>query len=112
MPKFLEILVQSEFREFVLQVYPEVHILDRMYNDIDELHTGDHEFYVEAVVLSEIRHERRESSPLAANLLEIIERRQNDLVATLHQADGSEQLQHESFRPERRNKTSLRSVFI
>lgn len=84
MPKFLEVIVQAELGKLVLQMYPEVHVLDRMNDDVDELHTGDHKFYMEAVVLGEIRHKCRKSSPFGANFLEIIERRQNDLVAALH----------------------------
>jgi len=73
MPKLLEILVQSELGELVLQMYPEVHIFDRMHDYIDELHTGDHEFYVKTVVLREICHKCRKSSPFGANFFKVVE---------------------------------------
>lgn len=103
-PELLEILVQSELGELVLQMYPEVHILDRVHDYIDKLHTGDHEFYVKTVVLGEICHKCRESSPLGANFFEVIERRQDDLVAALYQADRREELQHQSLRSEKPNE--------
>jgi len=73
MSEFLEVFIQSKFCKLVLQMYPEVHVFDRMYNNIDKLHAGDHKFYMKAVVLGEIRHERRESSPLRADFFKIIE---------------------------------------
>jgi len=102
MPKLLEILIQSELRELILQMYPEVHIFDRMHDYIDELHTGDHEFYVKTIVLREIRHKCRKSSPLGANFFKVVKCRQDDLVATFYQADRSEKLQYQSFRPKKK----------
>lgn len=74
MPELFEILVQTELGEFVLQVYPEIHVLDRMNNNVHELHTGDHELYMKTIILGEVCHERCESSPFRANLLEVVER--------------------------------------
>lgn len=71
--KFLEIFIQSKFRKLVLQMYPEVHVLDRVHDNIDKLHTGDHKFYMKTIILSEIRHERRESSPLGTDFLKVVE---------------------------------------
>lgn len=75
MPELLQVLVEAELREFVLQVYPEIHILHGMYDDIYELHTRDHKLDVEIVVLREVRHQGRESSSLRADFFEVVESR-------------------------------------
>lgn len=54
-------------------MYPEVHVLDRMHDNIDKLHTSDHKFYMKTIVLGEIRHERRESSPLGTDFFKVVE---------------------------------------
>ena len=99
MSELLEVLVEAELGELVLQVHPEVHVVDRVHDDIDELHARHHELDVEDVVLGEVLHEGRKSSPLRADLLEVVERREDDLVAALHQTNGREQLQYEGFCP-------------
>lgn len=102
MPQFLKILVQTKFGKFILQMYPEIHILYRVNNDIYELHTGNHEFYVKTIILGEVCHKRSESSSLRANFLEVVERGENNFVATLYQTDSSKKFQNQSFRSEKK----------
>lgn len=103
--ELLEVLVEAELGELVLQVHPEVHVVDRVHDDIDELHARDHKLDVEVVVLGEVLHEGRKSSPLRADLLEVVERREDDLVASFHEADGRQQLQHEGFCSVEKNRS-------
>lgn len=102
MPQFLKILIQTKFGKFILQMYPEIHILYRVNNDIYELHTGNHEFYVKTIILGEVCHKRSESSSLRANFLEVVERGENNFVTTLYQTDSSKKFQNQSFRSEKK----------
>lgn len=72
--QFLQILIETEFCKFVLQMNPKVHVVNRMHDDVYELHARHHEFYVKTVVLREISHQRHEPALLRADLFEIIKR--------------------------------------
>ena len=69
---------------------------------VDELHAGDHELDLEGVGVGKVHHEGLEAVRLARLRLEVVEGRQDDLVAALHQADRRQQLQHERLRPKQR----------
>ena len=81
--KLFEVIIQSELSELVLEVHPEVHIFDRVDDDVDELHARHHELDVKHFKVHEVFHERLEASLLAADVFEAVERRQNDFVPPL-----------------------------
>ena len=94
----LEVVVEAELGELVLQVHAKVHVLRGVHDDVDELHTGDHEVDVEVElvgVLAEEVHERLERIRLLVHVLEVVERAQHNTVAAIDQAHGREQLEHQ-----------------
>ena len=93
--QFLEVVIQAQLRELVLQVDPKVHVLDRVDDDVDELHAGHHELDVEHIKVHKVLHERLEAVLVAANVLEAVEGAEDDLVTAFDQADGGQQLQHQ-----------------
>ena len=55
--------------------------------------------YLEALRVDEVIHERLESSHLVHLTLEVVEGRQDDVVAALDEADGGQQLEHQRLGP-------------
>ena len=55
--------------------------------------------YLEALRVDEVIHERLESSHLVHLTLEVVEGRQDDVVAALDEADGGQQLEYQRLGP-------------
>ena len=70
--QFLEVVIQAQLRELVLQVDPKVHVLDRVDDDVDELHAGHHELNLELLGVGEERDQRLEPVGFAHLLKNII----------------------------------------
>lgn len=54
----------------------------------------NHEVNVKNLVVPKVVHERLKPPGLSTDSLEVVESTQNDLVATFHKANSSQQFQH------------------
>ncbi|CAG5089444.1 Protein of unknown function [Cotesia congregata] len=82
------ILIEAKIGKFVLQVDSKIHIFNRVDDNIYKLHTRYHKLNVKIVVLGEVRHQSFEALFLQANFLEVIKRRENNLVAAFNQTNS------------------------
>lgn len=55
---------------------------------------------MKAIIIHEVLHEGMKPPRLADDLLKVIEGREYDLVASLHEADGCQQLEDKRLRPQ------------
>jgi len=72
--KLFEVIIKSELSELVLEMHPEVHVFDRVDDDVDELHARHHELDVEHLEVHEVLHECLEAPLLAADVFEAVKR--------------------------------------
>lgn len=63
-------------------MHSEVHIFDRVDDNVDELHARHHKLDVKHFEVHEVLHQRLEAPLLAADVFEAVESCQNDFMTT------------------------------
>ena len=93
---YLEVIVQSKQSEFVLQMYPEVHVLWAMHHYVDEVHEG-HLMVHQVARLPEVMKELLEAILFPVHPLEVVSGLDDLLVTPLDQTDGSKEVNNHEY---------------
>lgn len=74
-------MVMPSFLVYHKPLSPEVHVVDGVDDDVDELHASHHVLDLEGLRVDKVGEQRLEAVGLGHLQLEVVERRKNDVVA-------------------------------
>ena len=68
-----------------------IDVFNGMYNNVHELHAGNHKINFEDLIVDKHIEQRFKTLSFADNFFEIVKGTENDFVSTLNKTNGSEQ---------------------